>query len=75
MKITKMSSVPADMEEDITGNYWPEEKPWEENYTTGIREVGNSSVKAPIYSIFGTRLQSIPQKGLYIMNGKKFVVK
>jgi hypothetical protein len=75
LKITKMSSVPADMEQDITEEYWPEEKPWEENYTTGIREVGNSSVKAPIYSIFGTRLQSIPQKGLYIMNGKKFVVK
>lgn len=75
LKITKVSAVPADMEQDITEEYWPEEKPWEENYTTGIREVGNSSVKAPIYSIFGTRLQSIPQKGLYIMNGKKFVVK
>lgn len=75
LKISKMGSVPADMEQDITEEYWPEEKPWEENYTTGIREVGNSSVKAPIYSIFGTRLQSIPQKGLYIMNSKKYVVK
>lgn len=42
----------------------------------GIATVENAeNAAAGIYSLSGLRLQSAPQKGLYIMNGKKYVVK
>ena len=45
--------------------------------TTGIaiQNVNDVRQDAPIYNINGVRVQSANQKGIYIQNGKKFVVK
>ncbi len=68
LKISKFSSV-ADMEEDIT------ESPWAA--VDGIEMVAGN-VKAhnnnAIYNLMGVRVNKA-QKGLYIINGKKYVVK
>ena len=40
-----------------------------------IQEVNDARQNAPIYNINGVRVQNANQKGIYIMNGKKFVVK
>lgn len=45
---------------------------WE---TTGIAEVKNDGKKAVIFNMQGQKLNSVPAKGLYIMNNRKYVVK
>lgn len=68
LKIVKQSSH-DDFEEDIT------ETPWGE--ASGIVTV-NSTAKAAngaIYTINGVRVANMTQKGLYIVNGKKVIVK
>lgn len=40
-----------------------------------IQEVNDARQNAPIYNINGVRVQNANQKGIYIQNGKKFVVK
>ena len=40
-----------------------------------IQNVNDVRQDAPIYNINGVRVQSANQKGIYIQNGKKFVVK
>lgn len=40
-----------------------------------IQEVNEARQNAPIYNINGVRVQNANQKGIYIQNGKKFVVK
>ncbi len=47
----------------------------EPNLVSGIQEVQVAGANAAIYSISGQRLNAAPAKGLYIQNGKKFVVK
>lgn len=42
---------------------------------TGINEVSAQNVNAPIYSIAGARMNGNLQKGIYVQNGKKFIVK
>lgn len=43
--------------------------------TTGINTVNSETKKAVIYNLQGQKLNSKPAAGLYIMNGKKYVVK
>lgn len=68
LKITRYTDAPDDFEEDIL------ESPWAE--VDGIANIiaaqknGNA-----IYNLQGVRLNSVPQKGLYIQNGRKYVVK
>ena len=55
----------------------------DDSSTTGIRIIGTvddmqsgSSVKSPaIYTLNGQRVKGTPGKGIYIKNGKKFIVK
>jgi hypothetical protein len=65
----KISKYPlTDIEEDIT------ETPWAE--VSAIKNVSvEKAADNAVYSISGVRLNSVPSKGLYIQNGKKFVVK
>lgn len=71
LKIIVQPSAGGDFEEDITKN---PELAWNEE-VNAIQSVSVKADKTAVYSITGQRLQSIPQKGLYIMNGKKYVVK
>ena len=50
--------------------YNPEEEKW-----TSIQEMSKSTSDAPIYDLQGRRLSAAPQKGVYIQNGKKKLVK
>jgi hypothetical protein len=45
--------------------------------TSGIEAIQNvkNTTDAPIYTIGGVRVAKAAQKGIYIQNGKKFVVK
>lgn len=43
--------------------------------TNGISEICHSAASTIIYNLQGQRLNSAPQKGVYIQNGKKVVVK
>ena len=43
--------------------------------STGIEKVATANTAAGIYSITGQKLTKAPAKGLYIMNGKKYIVK
>ncbi len=42
---------------------------------TGINGVAADSVNGPIYNIAGARMSNATQKGVYIQNGKKILVK
>lgn len=68
LKITRYTDAPDDFEEDIL------ESPWAE--VDGIANIitAQKSNNA-IYNLQGVRLNSVPQKGLYIQNGRKYVVK
>lgn len=66
LKIQKYADAASDFEEDIT------ESPW----ANGINDVrGTTAAPAGIYSLTGVKLNGVPAKGLYIMNGKKYIVK
>ena len=39
-------------------------------YTNGLEEVNAEQSKAKVYDLQGRRLKSVPQKGLYIYDGK-----
>lgn len=70
LKITKaVAAASEDFPEDINDSPWAD--------TSAIQEVANNSKAnvGVIYSITGVRLNAVPQKGMYIMNGKKYVVK
>ncbi len=43
--------------------------------TTGIRTVQENTISNDVYSITGSKVNNATQKGVYIMNGKKVVVK
>ena len=47
------------------------EKSW---YDTGIRTISNDAAGKNIFNLRGQQVQN-PSKGLYIINGKKVVVK
>ena len=47
----------------------------EEGDPTSIQEMSKSTPDAPIYDLQGRRLSATPQKGVYIQNGKKKLVK
>lgn len=67
--IYQYGDVADDFEEDILTPHRAD--------TSAIQEVANKSKAnaGAIYSITGVRLNTVPQKGMYIMNGKKYVVK
>lgn len=68
LKVSKTSSH-EDFEEDILTPHRAD--------TSAIKDVENATKanNGAIYSITGVRLNAVPQKGMYIMNGKKYVVK
>ena len=43
--------------------------------TTGIEEVENADAEAVIYDLIGRRVQQMDKTGIYIVNGKKVLVK
>lgn len=48
---------------------------FDDDQTTGISRIGNSETgKNPVYNLNGQRVEN-PKKGLYIVNGKKVVIK
>ena len=76
LKIAKQTSA-ADMEEDIAESGWAD-RPQNVDYDEEVD--GISTLKAEkfnnvIYSITGQKLMQRPAKGMYIMNGKKYIVK
>ena len=68
LRIKAYGNAPADFEEEIT------ESPWLE-HTNAVKTVKTSANSSAIYTISGVRVNSASQKGIYIQNGKKFVVK
>jgi hypothetical protein len=69
LKISKYAL--AAVEEDITDATWA---PFEE-ITSGIKNVANAAADNAVYTLSGVRVTSAAKPGLYIRNGKKFVVK
>lgn len=66
LRISKFQG--ADFEEDITESPWAEE-------TQGIQTVNvDNTVKAGIYNLQGQKMEKTV-RGLYIINGKKYIVK
>ena len=45
------------------------------NETTGIRDMRAVNISAELYSLSGQRVVGMPQKGIYIRNGKKIIIK
>jgi hypothetical protein len=71
LKLFKYQAV--DFEEDITENGWAEWSPVVDGIAT-VKE--NNKFDNTIYTLSGVRVNSKNlQKGLYIINGKKYVVK
>lgn len=57
-------------------NIWGRFKNIQEFDATNIQLIGKSSnTRARVYDVMGRSVNEIPQKGLYIINGKKVVVK
>lgn len=56
--------------EDVQNAY-----PAETGATTGINEVNTGVNTGAIYNLNGVRVNNMTKKGVYIVNGKKFVVK
>lgn len=74
LKISKSTSA-ADIEEDITETPWASETAFPEHQNAdGIQNVNANVMTNAIYNLNGMRVNKV-QKGLYIMNGKKYVVK
>ena len=76
LKIAKQTSA-EDMPEDILDKGWADE-PQNVDYDEEVD--GISTLKAEkfnnvIYSITGQKLMQRPAKGMYIINGKKYIVK
>lgn len=46
-----------------------------ENTSDGIRQVIATSPSAPVYDLSGARRSAVPAHGIYIKNGKKYMVK
>ena len=44
-------------------------------FTTGVGSISAPAFSGDIYDLSGRKLQTVPQKGIYIMNGKKTVVR
>lgn len=67
--------TPASQVESLKKIYGGDVLPLEE-YTSNIRPTNNSYDKpSPTYNLQGRRLSTTPQKGVYIQNGKKKLVK
>ena len=45
------------------------------NELTGVDAVSTSAEDAPCFDLQGRRLSGVPQRGMYIQNGRKYVVK
>lgn len=76
LKIAKLVAG-EDQEEDIADSPWAP-KPTDVDYddeVDGIRTIIAEKYAGAIYSISGQKLSQRPVKGIYIQNGKKFVVK
>ena len=44
-------------------------------FTTGVGSISTPALGGDIYDLQGRKLQTLPQKGIYIRNGKKILVK
>ena len=69
LKISKYAL--ADIEEDIPDTPWAETTEWVDGIKT-INAVKNTNV---VYTLSGVRVEKAAKSGLYIKNGKKFVIK
>ncbi len=47
---------------------------WFDNGTTGIKQVSKKAIDGAVYNLSGQRVEN-PTKGLYIVNGRKVVIK
>ena len=69
-----VSSSAADIEEDITEKTWADAEEWVEPIVDRIETVKAAADNA-IYTIGGIRVAKASKPGMYIQNGKVFVVK
>ena len=75
LTIYRYADAAGDFEEDITDKTWAETTDWEETYfTTGIKTIAEKAEKV-IYTMSGVRVAKAAKPGLYIVNGKKYLVK
>lgn len=76
VKIWK-ATAHADFAEDITESAWGtvNETPDYDENADGIRNIVSEQYAGAIYTISGVQVKSTSKPGLYILNGKKFVVK
>ena len=70
LKISKYAL--ADVEEDITEKTWADHTDWVD---TGVKSINNAAADKAIYTLSGVRVTKASKPGMYIQNGKKFVIK
>ena len=66
-----VSSSAADIEEDIIDPIWAETTEW----TDGVKTISTVKNDKTIYTLSGVRVAKAAKPGLYIINGKKYLVK
>jgi len=70
LKIMKFAL--ADVEEDITEKTWADHTDWVD---TGVKSINNAAADKAIYTLSGVRVTKASKPGIYVQNGRKFVVK
>lgn len=70
LKISKYAL--ADVEEDITEKTWADHTDWVD---TGVKAINNAVADKAIYTLSGVRVTKASKPGIYVQNGRKFVVK
>lgn len=71
LTIYRYADSAGDFEEDITDPTWAETTEW----TDGVKTVSNVKNDKTIYTLSGVRVEKAAKPGLYIVNGKKYLVK
>lgn len=70
LKISRYTTT--DIEEDITEKTWADHTDWVD---TGVKSINSVAADKAIYTLSGVRVTKASKPGMYIQNGKKFVVK
>ena len=70
LKISRYAT--SDVEEDITEKTWADHTDWVD---TGVKSINNAAADKAIYTLSGVRVTKASKPGMYIQNGKKFVIK
>ena len=71
LKIYRYADAAGDFEEDILDTPWAETKEW----VDGIKTISAAKNVNVVYTLSGVRVEKAAKPGLYIKNGKKFVIK